>query len=256
MNFVRTVVNQFPMNAQLRFSGDELEFNLSGVGDAPNWNSVSLSEAVAQYSQDHGCIAIGEINNQPFVCETTAISVSRRMTSSINLFNTERSDSPLAVYRSLGGGAYPATLIFTPYKGCSLSECVVYLFDSAGPSIYEETNSSPSMTVGVVKFEIDGRPVRAPEVGKTSDFFNEWLPISVNGPGTILLGGKADFTIDAHQNTEIYLESTAGTLNRSRAKNGDVVTLDAAGLSSGEIVRIKAGYKFWPGKVDLHIEVV
>ncbi len=256
MQFVKNVITQFPINSYLKLKGNVLDFNLSEAEDAQHWHSVDLYEVVQKLSQDHGCIAVGEKDGAQLIVETTAVSVDRRMTSSLNTFNTARGDSPLAIYRSLGGSAYPAVLVLTPYKGCELSDCTLYYFDSEGETSYQATNSSPAMTVGKVKFEIDGRAVRATEVGKTSEFFNEWLPISLNGPGTIQLGGKADFTIDAHQNTEIYLESTAGTLNRSRAKNGDVVTLDAAGLSSGEIVRIKAGYKFWPGKVDLHIEVV
>lgn len=255
MRLVKTVIQQFPMNAVIRITGTLLEFNISGVGDAPVWQSVDLANVIANFSQDHGCIAIGEKSGSLFIIETTAVSVARRTTPEINTFNTGRGDSPLAIYRSLGGGAYPAMLVMTPFKGCTLADCTLYFFDSSGETIYPATSESAATTVGNVKLELDGRPLRAVDVGKTSEFFSSWLPISLQGPAQAPANSSIALSVSALDGADIYLEATAGALNRSRARNGDVITLDSTGLPKGTQIRIKAGYKFWPGKSDHLIDV-
>ena len=81
-------------------------------------------------------------------------------------------------------------------------------------------------------------------------FLQTWLPITLEGDGSVNAGQATAFKVRAPEGAVVFLEATAGVLNRSRAINGDVVTLDANGLRSGETLRIKAGYRFWPSKVE------
>ena len=61
------------------------------------------------------------------------------------------------------------------------------------------------------------------------------------------------------RNATIYIEPVVGSVNKTRAQvvNGvGEFTVSSAGLNVGDVVRIKLGWKFWPGTTDLFITVV
>lgn len=256
MQLVKRIIESFPMNTQISLSGNVLTFNLRAGSDDSQAKVADLASIVASCSQDHGCIAIGERDGEVFSVETTALSISQRLTPTANQRPSGRSDSPLAIYHSQGGVGYPALFVLTPFKGCQLNDCTLYFMDSAGETTYEATEMSPSLTVGNVSISVDGQTLQAQSVGTLFEFFSDWIPVDLQGADTAISGQIATFTVSAGENTEVFLESTAGVLNRSRAKNGDTVVLDTSGIPAGESIRIKAGYKFWPGKTDKVIALI
>ena len=61
------------------------------------------------------------------------------------------------------------------------------------------------------------------------------------------------------RNATIYIEPVVGSVNKTRAQivNGvGEFVVSSAGLNVGDVVRIKLGWKFWPGTTDLFITVV
>lgn len=56
-------------------------------------------------------------------------------------------------------------------------------------------------------------------------------------------------------NTTIYLETTAGTLNRSRMNSAGTVLLNTEGLNPGDSIKVKAGYKYWSGDAEAIIQL-
>jgi len=238
MNIIKTTLASYTGSATINLTGSTLTFSMSiGEEDAPEI-VANLSEIISKYSQDHGIIAVGQKDGNLLVAETTAISVGYRGSPFIGEYNTARRDSALAVYRSLGTTGYPAIFILTPYRGCSLEECTLYFFESAD---FEVT--------------VNGQPLAGEEIERLADYLATWLPISFAGPTTVSAGGQVELTLACPDHVEVYLESTAGILNRSRAKNGDIVRLDLDDLPASTVARIKAGYKFWPGKIDYSITV-
>ena len=238
MNIIKTTLASYTGSATISLAGSTLTFSMPiGDEEAPVL-VANLSEIISKYSQDHGVIAVGQKDGNLLVAETTAISVGYRGSPFVGEYNTARRDSALAVYRSLGVAGYPAIFILTPYRGCSLEECTLYFFDSAD---FEVT--------------VNGQPLAGQEIERLADYLATWLPISFTGPATVSVGQHAELTVSCPDNVEVYLEATAGILNRSRAKNGDAVHLDLSELSAGTVARIKAGYKFWPGKTDYAITV-
>ena len=256
MQMLKTILSPYPGNASIEIEGTTLGFTIDSYGEPATPLVVDLAEIVAKYSQDHGVIAIGQKGDQLLVVETTAISVGYRGSPYVGTYNLARRDSPLAVYRSLGGPSYPAILLLTPYRGCALDDCSLFFFDSSETASYPAFDRVPSYTYGRVDISVDGETLVAQTVGLPPSFLSGWLPISLTGPTGVGAGGSISLVVSAPPGTEVYLEALAGSLSRSRARSGDVVTLSAIDLPPGTRVRIKAGYKYWPGKTDVEIEVV
>jgi hypothetical protein len=72
------------------------------------------------------------------------------------------------------------------------------------------------------------------------EFLNNWLPISIKEISDHC------YVVEADTQADIYLWASAGVLNRTKCKSGVQFNLNVEGLYKGEIVEIKAGYKFWP----------
>ena len=79
--------------------------------------------------------------------------------------------------------------------------------------------------------------------------------IKIEGPEKAPPDKYVDLTANCISGGDIYLEATAGLLNRSRAKSGQRIQLDTRGLEAGEELVIKAGYKFWPGIAQKRIVI-
>ncbi len=91
--------------------------------------------------------------------------------------------------------------------------------------------------------------------------------LRLSAPSTIAADGQATITIQLEDAAEqlierqatVYLEAVSGVLPRVRVTTTQgtaAVPVFATGLSPGEQVRIKAGWKYFPGVDDITIEVV
>jgi hypothetical protein len=61
------------------------------------------------------------------------------------------------------------------------------------------------------------------------------------------------------RNATVYIEQVVGTVNKTRVDivngTGNFV-VSSAGLNVGDVIRVKLGWKFWPGAKDVFITVV
>jgi hypothetical protein len=91
--------------------------------------------------------------------------------------------------------------------------------------------------------------------------------LRLSAPPTIAADGQATITIQLEDVAEepiqrqatIYLEAVSGVLPRARVttlQGVATVPVFATGMSPGDQVRIKAGWKYFPGVDDVTIEVV
>ena len=91
--------------------------------------------------------------------------------------------------------------------------------------------------------------------------------LRLSAPSTIAANGQATITIQLEDAAEqpierqatVYLEAVSGVLPRARVttiQGTAAVPVFATGLSPGEQVRIKAGWKYFPGVDDISLEVV
>ena len=256
MNLLKTVLNPYPANSDIHIAGSILSFKFWIENPPADAFTVDLATVVSELSQDHGVIPVGLKDDASFWVETISYSVLVRGPSKASPEGVVRQDTPLAIFKSLGGVGYPAVVVLTPFRGCSLNDCSLYFFGSSGTGEYPATDRTPACSYGSVSISIDGSPLVAQTVGLLPQYLNTWLPISFSGGSEVPSGGSLALTVIAPDGPEVYLEATAGTLSRARARNGDVVVLHAADLPPGTRARIKAGYKYWPGKTDFMVDVI
>lgn len=255
MIYLEHTVVSYPQQLRFSLDGDLLTYSFSLEEGEPS-HTVNLRDVVRDYSQDHGVIAIGDNKGRPVVVEVTTLSYANRSLRNLNEDGTAWRSSPLAAYRDVSSTFYPACMILTPFKGCDLDSCTLYFFGSPGTITYPATNLSPAATIGQTQVSVNGEPLSAAPAPRLTEFLNSWLPISLVGGSQVAVGGSLALTVVAPDEPEVYLEALAGTLSRSRARNGDVVVLNAANLVPGTTARIKAGYKYWPGKIELSVDVI
>ena len=136
--------------------------------------------------------------------------------------------------------ATPILYLLTPVRGCSVGDCILVFHGvDSDPSMSDEFRTTHSLSV---EEELQSPPM----MQSLKMFLEVWLPISLGGPDTISPDSGAEYFVSNASGGKIYLEVNSGILNRSRAKSGQSIFLDTRGLSAGEEVVIKAGYKFWP----------
>jgi hypothetical protein len=93
--------------------------------------------------------------------------------------------------------------------------------------------------------------------------------ISVTSPSVIRKDTSETITIQLKENltgndisnrsSTIYVDPIIGTVNKSRVQliNGTgSFVISAAGLNVGDVIRVKLGWKYWPGASDVFITVV
>lgn len=91
--------------------------------------------------------------------------------------------------------------------------------------------------------------------------------LRLTGPKTIAADGQATISIQLEdvaehpldRNVTVYLEAVSGVLPRARVVTSmgvASVPVFATGLSPGDQVRVKAGWKYFPGVDDIAMEVV
>jgi hypothetical protein len=250
MNIFQNYNKAKSLASRLVLQGANLTVSLGPV-DAANTATFDLEEIVARFAEDHGCVALGtnSVTNGVAWFETTRISNIYRMPagktfhSEFVLGEADKGDaegggrfnvaSPAWVLKE--SGMYPLLFILTPYAGCSLADCTL---------IWKAIEGQPDMA----KFVVDGQDqANAPAISSIKQHMAEWLPITLTGPETIEADGSAQYTISCGTPSNIYITASCGVLNRSIAKNGQVLSVDARGLVAGDQIEIKLGYKWWPG---------
>jgi hypothetical protein len=216
-----------------------------------NNQTFDLQGVINNYSTDHGCIVLADHNNsnnvQEYVwIETTHLTSLYRtpygksyssLNSANNSIKTDNTSagqynyaSPSWAVTQINEKYRPIFFILTPSENCNLNDCVVIYRDAT-----EGTNHT-SMT-------IDGTALTNSNVAtlqSVKTFLNEWNPISF---ATV---NSTAFVVTANTTGNIYLNSTAGVLNRTVAKSGQTVVINTSGLTPGENITVKAGYRYYP----------
>lgn len=243
MKLLKYALPNPPRSAFVRLNGRVLSYD---VGDSVYEvvHTVDLAEVVSALSQDSGCIAVGIKGGMGFSVETTALTHGVRGTIHTLKQGRIKRDTPMAAYMAATGeGNQPIAFIFTPFRGCALEDVMVYLLVS-GP---DATNK--------IDILVDGEPVVADSAGLANDILHGYQPITlsqVSHPGA---GKVVEFTVAAGPSTTVYLDCLGGSVNKTRAVDGDSIKWDLSSLVSGTTARVKAGYKYWPGKTDLEVTV-
>lgn len=211
--------------------------------------TFNLDDIVSQYSEDHGCVALGCAERGLVWKETTRLSYNYRMSAGRSFSSDLVVGAPVKDDGTKTGssnvaspawvlsqdGHAPLLFILTPHKGCALSDCTL---------IWKAIAGHPERA----QFSIDGiDQAGATSIDSIKSYLAGWMPITLNGPSSIASGSTAQFTIGGNADVDIYITASCGVINRSIAKSGQVLTLDARGLSAGESIEIKLGYKWWPG---------
>jgi len=130
--------------------------------------------------------------------------------------------------------------LLTPYKHCRLEDTTLVLRDDGCVDL-----SSITFDAEVSYVDNQFEPYR----------FFKW--IGINSPSSAEVGSIVELEVTPpFSQPDIYLEATAGSLNRSRLKGSKTALLNTTGLSVGEKIKVKVGYKFWPGESEVFIDLV
>ena len=130
--------------------------------------------------------------------------------------------------------------LLTPYKRCQLGDATLVLRDDGCVDL-------SSVTFDAIASYVDNQfePYR----------FFKW--IGINSPSSANAGSIVELQVTPpFSQPDIFLEATAGSLNRSRLNGSKTVLLNTTGLSVGDKIKVKVGYKFWPGESEVFIDLV
>ena len=248
MEFIKLHTNREITSNTVTVSGDTLTVSIvdsslfETQGNIPRYETFSISDLIANYAQDHGCLAFYPENLFPngssnlLVIETTQLSLPEKAnpgqeyTSFVTTPGKQYSGSPFSVINTRFN-SYAYLYILTPRENCSSSELIVVCRDSTSLTV-SFNGTTPSFTTSIHSLK---------------GFLDTWMPITVSGPTTIPAGSTTSFTIEASANTTVYLSSDIGMLNRTKITSGKSFLLNTEGLEAGETITIKTGYKFWHG---------
>ena len=213
---------------KVKLEGVRLDFNIPiyGDGEGPSLIvedfkafSFDLNELL-ELSEDHGYILIsGEQESNPaFSAEQVILT-------------TYQSKSIPLQYKS---DKLRLAWLITPHKGCSLEDATLLLYDDGQIDL-----SSLTIDETVADLRYRAFPV-----------------IGIDGPSTVSPGDSVSLSVtQAIPGAVIYLQTTAGVLNKSRLSSSGTVQITAQGLDSGDQIKIKAGYRHWTGDAE-HIITV
>jgi hypothetical protein len=245
MEFLSLSTNRVLTKNEISITGDTLTIEIhddtqaDGIGTTKAKDTFSLSDLIQKYSQDHGCIALfpqGMNDDSTFLAvETTQLSLPDKTKPNegyISQTTTEGKQFSGSPYSVVNGryASYAYLYILTPSINCSVDEITI---------VYRANNPD---------VELNGvQQTGAQEIISMKNYLDTWLPISIDGAPTMTAGQSQEYTVTAPENTTVYLSADIGMLNRARVKNGSVFKLNTDGLEAGEVVTIKAGYKFWDG---------
>lgn len=245
MNFLKLSTNRILDKNAISIDGDTLTIEIhdntqaDGIGMTKAKDTFSLSELIEKYSQDHGCIALfpkGMNDDSTFLAvETTQLSLGDKSRPNENYISQETTDGKQfsgSPYSVINGryASYAYLYILTPSLNCGVDDLTI---------VYRANNPDVKLN-GVAQSNEQ-------EIPSMKNYLDTWLPITIAGASTITTGEIQEYTVTAPENTTVYLSADIGVLNRARVKNGSTFKLNTTDLEVGEIITIKAGYKFWHG---------
>ena len=244
MDFFALSTNRNFTQNNISINGDTLSISIidntaTDLGSQTYTGQFSLKELLEKNSQDHGCIAIFPAQYTPdaplIAVETTQISFPSRTGVNLSqntpetMVGKQHAGSPFSVL-SEKYGSYAFVYILTPFKGCSANDVTF---------VYRDTQNAVVTN--------NGNPVTSLKMSSMKSFLDAWMPIKITGPSSVNAGEKDTYTVTCPDNATVYLTADIGVINRNRIANNGTFTLDTSGLEAGEVVNIKAGYKFWSG---------
>ena len=126
-------------------------------------------------------------------------------------------------------------LIWTPAKTSSTENISIFVFDDGNLDV---------SSLDVIQ-ELD----TVSEVTSTQS-------VSISAPSEVTAGKDVELSIQQHiPGTTIYLEATSGMLARTRITTSGIVLLKTESLLPGEVIKVKAGYKYWTGESEVLIHL-
>lgn len=224
--------------AKILLSGDLLTLTTRSVisnedgaylGESGTELSVHLAD-VLTHSEDHGftlLTATFNNENEPVKLDSEQVINKTVVDKTYVLHYKHTADNRLGY-------------LLTPSKSSDINDCTLLLFDDGFIDLsgidFDDT----------IAFDSEG----ALDV-------NIFDKITLNTQPTVLANGSIDIIVNqAIPNTIIYLEATAGRLSHYRVTKSTTIKFFADGLEPGEVVKIKAGYKYWSGDAETLVEVV
>ena len=229
--------------------------------------SYDLATVIKAYGEDHGCIALcwsPKFPEELIWHETTRFScleriASDRSYSSIMEIGPSLRDTPTTKGRH--NAASPSWVLrqrldataflylLTPAKNCTVEDAILIFHD------VQNDPDTADIDKTIHRLLVDKKVQSPPALESLKLFLETWLVIKIEGPEKAPPNTYVDLTANCTSGGDIFLEATAGLLNRSRAKSGQRIQLDTRGLEAGEELVIKAGYKFWPGIAQKRIVI-
>lgn len=106
------------------------------------------------------------------------------------------------------------------------------------------------------------------EIDTPAQFLAAQFRPVISGPSTISAGGSGNFDVQLQSSegdaislpSDIYLEATAGNLSRARVTLSDAgvgsFVVFAAGLQPGDKIKLKSGFRYFPGAFEKIVDVV
>ena len=253
-------MKRMPASTVCRIVNETLEIEVSWpTKEKQITRSFDLPDIIKKYGEDHGCIALcysPKFADDLIWHETTRFTCAERIASNksyTSIMETGPSVKDTPTSRGRHNAASPAWVIkqrldataflylLTPVRDCKLEDAVLVFHG------VDNAPETPTKDQTTHKLFVDGKLQSPPALPSLKMFLESWLPIEIKGPAKMKPDTIADFTIGAPEGAVVYIEATAGIINRMRARDGQKFSLETRGLEVGEEIAIKAGYKFWPG---------
>ncbi len=261
-------------NAQIGFSGNTLSVKATFSKNRSADRKIDLQSVLDSFAIDHGCVTIGFKDDQLVWDEITRYSQLQRPTRREREGGGKRLRggagrqlvgahyAPARVFYANTGANLALMHILTPWESCSLSDCTVIIRTGDNSSKARKTwtdDEVDDLKVGQVSVTKDGAAVSMstlPTDGTYQFLANQFLPLKIDGPSKITAGQKATFTVNVPGQASVRLSTEAGQLSKTRVKGGQKFVVNAQDLEPGDVVRVVAGFEYWPNKAEKVIKVI
>jgi hypothetical protein len=208
-----------PLTGSVQLQSDGISFDLA-MG--PNRQVATLSfQQVGSLSEDRGLVS----------------ACSDLLLARIEIENTIIRTLPTRQSIRNWRDRLPFVMIATPWKGCPIQECSLLAVTYPGVTY---TGFDFGSAVSDMQAWLDAKL---------------YSPILFDGPNTVAAGSSAIVRVTAPPNMTAYLDCDAGNLSYWRVKGEKNVKVSAVDLLPGDSIKIKAGYRNWPGESDFLIQV-
>ena len=239
-----------PVTSNVSISGSSLLMNIKGF-DETEFRTRTINLIDLQNDPRFGDHALFLISDK--AGPSSANVNSYTLDAITNIYSiTSENKVDLPTYNRIIQQFYPIGAILVPFATSNINEWAICL------------QSSNTETISVSS---DFTVIKANAIKEAADIFFPVVKFntqntSIQPNGTLQIDFnivQADGTPITDKNAEIYLDCTAGYLNKKRVmtSNGQgSVIYRADGLTTGDKVKIKCGFKYFSGTDDLYINVV